>query len=168
MSPIAIGLDGLLIILLLITFTIGLRLERRLKGLRADHVGFAKAVSELDQALARAEAGLRDMRNSASETQAALADRIQEARAAAVRLDELTAKAAKAPQPAPRPAEVEERGVLELSRPTPVREAPAAVAAPVEFETRRDARSRARVDEDLFEAEAEAFPRLRFAAGGRR
>lgn len=173
MSPIAIGLDGLLILLLVVTFTLGLRLNGRLKGLRADHAGFAKAVAELDQALARAETGLRDMRGAAAETQAALGARIQEARAAAARLDELTARAALAPAPqAPIQRAAEELGALDLGRPVPVREAPA--AAPIPLDARRDARSRARVDEDLFETTAaaepvaESFPRLKFAAGGRR
>jgi hypothetical protein len=162
MSPIAIGLDGLLILLLLITLMVGLRLDRRLKGLRADHAGFAKAVSELDQALARADAGLKELRAGAAEAQSVLAGRVQEARAAAARLDELIAKAGQAPAPLPRG-----EGRVELVRPRTAAEP----AAPVQLDERRQLRSRARVDEDLCEtaaeAEAEPLPRLRFGGAGR-
>ena len=92
MSPIPIGLDGLLILLLLITLMVGLRLDRRLKGLRADHAGFAKAVAELDAALARAEGGLKELRTATADAQAVLTTRVQEARSAAARLDELPAE----------------------------------------------------------------------------
>lgn len=164
MSPIAIGLDGLLVMLLLITFGLGLKLERRLKGLRADHAGFAKAVGELNEALARAEAGLAELRSVGAQAQALLTTRIQEARHAAVRLDELTAKAALTPAPpavAPAAASLREPP-LDLAQVSP------APAPAREFEARRDDRSRARVDEDLFETANESFPRLKFAAGGRR
>jgi hypothetical protein len=162
MSPIAIGLDGLLILLLLITLLVGLRLERKLKGLRADHAGFAKAVSELDQALSRAEGGLKELKAGTAEAHSVLTARVQEARAAAARLDELTAKAA-APAPTIRR---EEPAPLELVRP---RAAPPA-EEPVQLDARRPARSRARVDEDLFDTapETDAFPRLRFASGAGR
>lgn len=164
MSPIAIGLDGLLILLLLITLMVGLRLDRRLKGLRSDHAGFAKAVAELDQALARAEGGLKELRAGTAEAQTVLATRVQEARFAAARLDELIAKAALAPVPAPALAAAAQREApLELVRPRP------APAEPVQLDARREVRSRARVDEDLFAetAEAEAFPRLRFGGAAR-
>lgn len=163
MSPIAIGLDGLLILLLLITLLVGLRLERKLKGLRADHAGFAKAVSELDQALSRAEGGLKELKAGTAEAHSVLTARVQEARAAAAKLEQVMEKAAAAPAPAPRR---EEPAPLELVRPRP---APVA-EEPVRLDARRDARSRARVDEDLFEtgAAAEPFPRLRFASGAAR
>lgn len=164
MSPIAIGLDGLLILLLLITLMVGLRLDRRLKGLRGDHAGFAKAVAELDQALARAEGGLKELRAATTEAQTMLASRVKEAHSAAARLDELIAKAALAPVPAPAPAAAAQREVpLELVRPRP------APAEPVQLDARREVRSRARVDEDLFAeaGEAEALPRLRFGGAAR-
>lgn len=165
MSPISIGLDGLLIMLLLIAFTLGLRLNARLKGLRKDHASFANAVHELDQALARAETGLREMRSAGAETQAALTASIQEARAAETRLDELSAKAAlaTAPQPVIDRAAAE-LAVLDLARRAPPREPE---PAPIPFDPRREVRSRARVDEDLFET-AESFPRLKFASGAGR
>lgn len=168
MSPIAIGLDGLLILLLLITLLVGLRLERKLKGLRADHAGFAKAVGELDQALNRAQGGLKELKAGTAEAHSVLTARVQEARAAASRLEELMAKAAAAPAHAPRR---EEPAPLELVHPRPVPATPPAAEEPVRLDVRRDARSRARVDEDLFEtgsAAAEAFPRLRFASGAAR
>lgn len=167
MSPIAIGLDGLLILLLLITLLVGLRLERKLKGLRADHAGFAKAVAELDQALGRAEGGLRELRAGTAEAHSVLTARVQEAKAAAVRLDELVAKAALAPAPAPLPTlRREEPAPLELVRPRPAAEP----EEPVQLDARRPVRSRARVDEDLFAsgAETESLPRLRFASGAGR
>jgi hypothetical protein len=170
MSPIAIGLDGLLILLLLLTFALGLKLERRLKGLRADHAGFAKAVAELNDALARAETGLAELRSAGAQAQAALTSRISEARNAAVRLDELTAKAALTPPPvqtavAAQPA-LRDIRPLDLE-PAPLARPAAEAAPPVPAQAARDGRSRARVDEDLFEAAHEAFPKLRFAAGGR-
>lgn len=170
MSPIAIGLDGLLVMLLLITLFVGLKLNGRLKGLRADHASFAKAVAELDQALIRAEAGLAELRTASTQAQAIITAKVQEAHAASIRLDQQIAKAAgtpvvqtAAPQPFARP------------EPAPLELHPAAESRPIQLDARRDARSRARVDEDLFETgaaraepPADAFPRLRFAAGGRR
>lgn len=175
MSPISIGLDGLLIMLLLITLFVGLRLNGKLKGLRADHAGFAKAVGELDQALLRAEAGLAELRTASTQAQTIITARIQEARSAAIRLDEAVAKAALTPVPQPAPAQAfaprprAEPAPLDLGRPTTSQTV--AAEAPIALDSRRDARSRARVDEDLFAADpepADAFPRLKFAAGGRR
>jgi hypothetical protein len=167
MSPIAIGLDGLLILLLLITLMVGLRLNGRLKGLRADHASFAKAVSELDAALLRAEGGLKELRTATAEAQTVLAGRVQDARSAAARLDELIAKAALASVPAPAPIAPapREAAPLELLRPRP---APEPAAEPVRLDARRELRSRARVDEDLFAAEdTDSFPRLRFGGAAR-
>jgi len=175
MSPITVGLDGLLIMLLLITLFIGLRLNARLKGLRADHAGFAKAVGELDQALIRAQAGLAELRTASTQAQSALNERLQDAMAAGVKLEQLIAKASAVPAPAPRLAPAPSP-VAHAEQPLELR----APADPIRLEPRRDPRSRARVDEDLFdtglatapaqapEPAAEAFPRLRFAAGGRR
>jgi hypothetical protein len=58
MSPVVLALDLLLVSLLVLTLVLGVRLNGRLKGLKQSHAGFEKAVSELNQAAARAEARL--------------------------------------------------------------------------------------------------------------
>jgi len=87
MSVIAIGLNLLLAGLLAAALMMGYRLNIRLKALRDSHEGFAKAVSELDTAAARAEQGLADLRAATDEATDALADRIEKARALTAKLD---------------------------------------------------------------------------------
>ncbi|PMU07094.1 flagellar positioning protein PflI, partial [Pseudomonas sp. FW305-20] len=64
MSPVALGLDGLLITLLVAALALGLRLNARLKGLKDGQSEFAKAAQELNQAVNRAEAGLAALRQA--------------------------------------------------------------------------------------------------------
>ncbi|MDP3855904.1 DUF6468 domain-containing protein [Phenylobacterium sp.] len=87
MSIIAIGMNLMLAGLLTAALVIGYRLNGRLKALRDSHDGFAKAVSELDAAAARAEQGLADLRAATDEAHDALADRIEKARALSAKLD---------------------------------------------------------------------------------
>ena len=67
MSLVAFAMNGFLAVLLIAALAFGWRLERRLKALRDSHEGFAKAVADLDQAAARAEQGLADLRAATDE-----------------------------------------------------------------------------------------------------
>ncbi len=155
MSVAVIGLNLLLVVLLVAALAFGWRLERRLKALRDSHDGFARAVADLDAAAARAEQGLADLRAATDEAADSLAGRIETAKALAARLDQgVTASSTRIAddvervvQPAPAP--VRERMVF--TRPEPA-------VTP---------RSKARVDDDLFDPDPEAG-RLRAISGGRR
>jgi hypothetical protein len=175
MSVTAIALNGLLAILLLIALAFGVRLERRLKALRDSHEGFAKAVADLDRAAMRAEQGLADLRAATDEAADTLADRISRAQALAAQLDERLNRPVVTPppmsssrEPGARPA-VEPRAVAPERPPeTPRRlraedfeklldrEARIPRDAPPPSPARSSApketpRSRARIDDDLFE-----------------
>lgn len=180
MSVTAIALNGLLAILLLIALAFGVRLERRLKALRDSHEGFAKAVADLDRAAMRAEQGLADLRAATDEAADTLADRIAQAKALAGQLDERLNRPMVTPPPATRSA-AEPRAVEPRAAPRPMRapepelppETPRRLRAEdfeklLDREARipRDApppsaarssapketpRSRARIDDDLFE-----------------
>jgi hypothetical protein len=198
MNSIAVTMELILGMLLLAALFVGVKLEKRLKTLREDQAGFAKAVSELNSAVLRAEAGLAELKSATHEAQTTLADRIQDAKGAAARLLQNIAKAvetadtlqaaveraAAMPLKAPR----QEQDVLALTTPidelrarlSQTRRTPADSARAVRPEpglSRADllqarlpnpepepapVRSRARIDDDLFE------PPLRLAAGARR
>lgn len=151
MSAVAIIMNLLLSSLLLAALVFGWRLERRLKALKDSHDSFARAVADLDTAAARAEQGLADLRAATDEAAETLSDRIEAAKALAVRL---------------------ERGVSSSSTPMaqadvrPVEMAREKVAF-VRAEPAATPRSRAKVDDDLFEPDADAG-RLRAISGGRR
>ena len=167
---IAIGLNLILGMLLFCALVLGVRLERKLRGLRDSHADFAKAVSELDQAAGRTENSLATLRAGTETARNEVASRIDQARIACQRLEKLVADADKAadrlaaqplalldrasppppraaaPAPAPAPAQ------SAIARPEPeymwaddlmaARPAPSPVAP---------ARSRARmIDDDLF------------------
>jgi len=100
MSPIALGLDILLVALLLAALVVGVRLNRRLTALRQDHQGFAKAVAELDAAAARAEKGLAHLRAAADETHDQLLNRIETARGLIGRLEAASTAAERAAEKA--------------------------------------------------------------------
>lgn len=87
MSPVALGLDILLMLLLIAALGVGLRLNRRLSALREGHAAFAKGVAELNAAAARAEAGLTQLRAVADETHDALLTRIETARGLITKLE---------------------------------------------------------------------------------
>ena len=107
MSPISIGLNLLLAVLLGLTLWLGWRLNRRLTTLRDGQVQFAAAVADLDRAAARAERGLAEIRAAADETLELLSSRIEKGRELAGRLERLndvalaTLDRASAMQPAP-------------------------------------------------------------------
>jgi uncharacterized coiled-coil protein SlyX len=136
----------------------GMTLNKRLRGLRDSHAGFAKAVQELDGAAARTQASLADLRASTAQAQTELAARIDQARLLTQRLDKLTADAAQAlEQP------------LSLTRPL---SAPSAALRPVALAQRQPAanpRSKVLIDDDLFEVAGGLDRRAPIAAmGGRR
>lgn len=177
MSPVAIGMNLMLAVLLLLALGMGWRLNGRLKALRDSQAGFAKAVGELNAAALRAETGLADLRAATNETSEILEDRIERARNLAAKLERLVLSAPKAAAPgpaiaaAPPPAvleDEEDEGVLRLERERrfgmllaaaqqrrvrsePAREAerpPLRAAAPAA----QPAPRRASVDDDLFDA----------------
>jgi hypothetical protein len=181
MSVTAIALNGFLAVLLLVALGVGWRLERRLKALRDSHEGFAKAVADLDRAAMRAEQGLADLRAATDEAADSLADRISQAKALAAQLDErLNRPIVTPPPPTARPV-VEPRATEPRVAPRPIRapepepspetqrrlraedfeklldrEARIPRDAPPPSSARPSApketpRSRARIDDDLFE-----------------
>ena len=87
MSLIAITMNLMLMALLLAALGMGWQLNRRLKTLKDSQAGFAKAVSELDGAAKRAEAGLADLRSATAEANQVLSERIAMARDLAGKLD---------------------------------------------------------------------------------
>lgn len=151
MSVVAIIMNLVLSGLLLAALAFGWRLERRLKALKDSHDSFARAVADLDVAAARAEQGLADLRAATDEAAETLSDRIEAAKALSARLERgVSASSIPAPQTDVRPAEpVRERAEI-------VRQEPAVTP-----------RSRARVDDDLFEPDADAS-RFRAILGGRK
>jgi hypothetical protein len=96
MSPVVLALDLLLVSLLVLTLVLGVRLNGRLKGLKQSHAGFERAVAELNQAAARAEAGLAALRETSAEAHDALLERIDTARALTTRLERATFQAERA------------------------------------------------------------------------
>jgi len=167
MSLVAFAMNGFLAVLLIAALIFGWRLERRLKALRDSHEGFAKAVAELDQAAARAEQGLADLRAATDEAADTLAVRIERAQALAAQLDE------RINGPAPKARlDREERPSLSRGEPKPAPELDRRLKAE-DFErlldredrlppaarptlgapgaARETPRSRARIDDDLFE-----------------
>jgi hypothetical protein len=104
MNPIGVALDLLLAVLLLAALGLGARLNARLKALRNGQAGFAAAVLELNQAAARAEAGLASLRAASEDTHDALLARIETARALTIRLEQATLQAEKARLASPSPA----------------------------------------------------------------
>jgi len=89
MSPISIGLNLLLAVLLGCALWMGWRLNRRLMALRDGHAQFAAAVADLDRAATRAERGLADLRAAGDETLELLSGRIEKGRELALRLEKL-------------------------------------------------------------------------------
>jgi hypothetical protein len=178
---IAIGLNLILGLLLVCGLLLGLRLDKRLRGLRDSHDSFAKAVQELDQAAARTESSLADLRAGTEAARTELAARIDQARLLAQRLEKLTADAGRAleQQPAPRiepraPPRANPllagwpRSGAEPAAPRIAALADRRLAAPAEPVA--DPRSRVLVDDDLFDIGGGLERRAPLAAvmGGRR
>ena len=204
---ISIVLNLILGVLLFCAMIMGARLERRLRTLRQGQVEFTKAVSELDRAATRTEAGLASLRASSETARTELASRIDQARIACQRLEQLTADAEKAlsqplslNQPLAQAARASSVGggrhdfghsalaqaalaqsALAQSAQAQsghgsaagTRSEPAAlrpVAAPVPMRPSAPSRSRALVDDDLFDvgSPVERRPSLAAMMGGRR
>jgi hypothetical protein len=196
MTPIAFALNGTLMLLLLFAVFVGLKLERRLRGLRDSQANFAKAAVELNAAIARAEVGLGEIRATMKDAEETLTERVDEARAAAKKLETAMTRAASIvvePAPAAReptreparpvlvPAPAAPRATSEddmaglpikdlLARlrgsVAPDQPAPRAAAVTSAEAGAAATRSRARVDDDLFDS-PDAFPPLRRAGAGR-
>lgn len=83
-------LDAVLIALLVIALFMGLRLDRRLKSLKAGQEAFAKAVNDLDEAAMRAFSTLKSLRQEAEDDQDLLHGRILAARELIPKLDSLS------------------------------------------------------------------------------
>jgi len=171
MSLVAFAMNALLAVLLIAALAFGWRLERRLKALRDSHDGFAKAVKDLDQAAARAEQGLADLRAATDEAAETLALRIERAQALAAQLDDRISRPAppRAERETPsarggrEPERAEDTGERRLKAqdferlldresrlPPAARPILGAPAAP-----RETPRSRARIDDDLFDGPGE-------------
>lgn len=164
-------MNGTLMVLLLAALAFGWRLDRRLKALKASHESFARAVADLDTAAARAEQGLADLRGATEEASETLRERIETARRLAGRLDAAFHAAPSETESPPAPRRAEPRADLRPDlRPEPLFErrpvASAPRPAPSAPRSGEPARSRARVDDDLFEPDAGA--RLTTILGGRR
>jgi septal ring factor EnvC (AmiA/AmiB activator) len=191
---IAFGLNVILGVLLICGLMMGLRLDKRLRGLRENHEGFAKAVQELDQAALRTEASLATLRAGTEAARTELAARIDQARLLTQRLDKLMADADKvltqpaahrqhaaaqaldslrrpAADPALRPAAARLDALADRRlKPRPeLRPEPGAEARPQPAPVPAiDPRSRVKVDDDLFEVGG-GIDRPRAAlTGGRR
>lgn len=179
MSLVALAMNGFLAVLLIAALAFGWRLERRLKALRDSHEGFAKAVADLDHAAARAEQGLADLRAATDEAAETLAVRIERAQALAAQLDERVNRPLPSPTAAPRAERVPAPRPARAVEPPPA--APSAVdrrLSAADFErmldredradraargepiprpatrpglTNEAPRSRARIDDDLFD-----------------
>jgi hypothetical protein len=171
---ISIGLNLLLGVLLICALVLGVRLERRLRGLRQSHTDFAKAVGELDQAAVRTESSLAALRAGTEAAKSDLASRIDQARIACQRLEKLAADAERIldrPLPLSQPfthhsalSQPIERAAPPSSAPQAFAHAPSAFARPepellrpaAPVQTRpspaEPARSRAKLlDDDLFD-----------------
>ena len=90
---IALVMDAALMLLLVLAVGFGIRLDRRLKALREGQAAFAGAVTDLNQAAARAEAALGSLRAAGQETDL-LHDRIVRARELKGELERLIARGA--------------------------------------------------------------------------
>ena len=86
MSPMAMGLEILLAVLMCACLFYCWRLERRLNALRTGQDGIRAAASELSKSVAQAENAVRVLRSTAHESGRDLQARIETARALAERL----------------------------------------------------------------------------------
>ena len=178
MTLFAFALNCLLALLLLAAMMVGLRLEKRLKGMRDSHEGFARAAADLNLAIARAEGGLAEMRAALRDAEETLTERVDEARAAAKKLEAAMQRAQSLPASrldaavAPVADDVADEDL-------PIRELLAKLRSAIPPEDRGEApqdagrvldmrqrvqpvapaRSRARIDDELFEADERAFRR---------
>ena len=76
----AFAIDMVFITLLVATIVFAFRLERRLASMRGTKEQLAAVIGELNAAAARAEAGIRGLKNAAETAGATLEDRVKRAR----------------------------------------------------------------------------------------
>lgn len=189
MNAIAFCLDLILASLLLAALFVGLRLDRKLKALKDSQASFVGAVAELDTALVRAQESLGALKSAAAHAEIAVADRIQDARGATARLDQLAKAAGEASEKLERllerypssaghspaaahpgagrdPAflELRDRATEYLQSRRPIAREALSRAAP-EPKSAPSPRPRTASDDDLFEL---IEPALRAARGGAR
>ncbi len=93
MSLAALCLNGFLATLLLAALVLGLRLDKKLKGVRDGQQAFVLAVSELNAAASKAQAALADLRAATDEATDTLGGRIARGREIADRLEKLVSRA---------------------------------------------------------------------------
>jgi hypothetical protein len=184
MTVFAFALNCFLAMLLLAAMMVGLRLEKRLKAMRDNHEGFARAAADLNLAIARAEGGLAEMRAALRDAEETLTERVDEARAAARKLEAAVQRAQSLPasrMEAAVAADVAPAGGAQVApvaadvadEDLPIRELLAKLRSAIPPEDRGQAevldlrqrvqpvaaRSRGRVDDELFEADERAFRR---------
>jgi len=170
MSVIGLAMNLLLAGLLGAALILGLRLNKRLKGLRDSHDSFAIAVRELNAAAERAEQGLADLRAATDEAVDTLADRIEKGRELAAKLERLIVIAPREAKEAPDPRDEghdKRLGALLAAaregRGRPEARTEARSDPPPEPLPRLSLKPRANPEDDLFED-----PPLRLNQGGRR
>jgi hypothetical protein len=88
MSLFGIIMDAILMLLLIAALAFGVRLDRRLKALKAGQEDFARAVADLDQAAIKAHESLSVLHDGADESQELLHGRIMVARDLIQKLDQ--------------------------------------------------------------------------------
>ncbi|HUO21038.1 MAG TPA: DUF6468 domain-containing protein [Caulobacteraceae bacterium] len=179
MSPIALILNLSLGALLIGAMILGQRLDKRLRALRDSHNSFFKAVSELDHAADRTQAGLNELKAAAEDARNDLAGRINAAHALSDRLSKLLAEAdaktdalsriqaqIKAPRPILLRTPIEPQpAAAPKAAPTPLQARAAQTPSQPQARPAATARSRAAVDDELFETAPAGLSAL---AGGRR
>ena len=74
------AIDLIFVLLLVATIVFAFRLERRLAALRGTKEQLVAVIGELNAAAARAEAGIRGLKNAAETTGASLEERLTRAR----------------------------------------------------------------------------------------
>lgn len=165
MSVFGIALNLLLVALLLVAVVVGLRLGARLKALKAGQKDFVKAVGDLDSAALRAQESLAELKASGEELTDRLSRQVAQAAALAERLERGIGRAIQA---APtRDAQVDAaRDVLARAKAQAVLPNSSASGREAPSPSQETRRSRARVDDDLFEPQS-GSP-LRSIPGGRR
>ena len=163
MSPIALGLDLILAILLLSALVVGMRLNARLKTLQAGQASFVKAAIELNQAAARADAGLSALRAAAEEVHDGLVTRIDTARQLAARLDGAAERIPITPPAATPGPSTAEAAIRQPSADRVIRHqtAPKSLsnAAPLRFTPRPAKPAIRELDDELFDAPVAGRPR---------
>jgi hypothetical protein len=97
MSLAALCLNGFLATLLLAALVMGMRLDKKLRGVRDGQQAFVLAVSELNAAASKAQAALADLRIATDEATDTLGGRIARGREVADRLEKLVNRAETAP-----------------------------------------------------------------------